>query len=162
MDEICLVLPTQECRLSNEFPPFHYFPHFFSIRESIGYLLNITIMFDECHPQLSCGDTCPIDLQNLTYYTCIGNIKNEQINEENFSFPNHGPLYCNLNMRTSFQLSATLALYEGNLPVTGGFPHKGPVAQALMFYLRVAWTNGRTNRSVQVIWDAMLAIVTSL
>ena len=45
-------------------------------------------------------------------------------------------------MRT---FSALLALYEGNPPVTGGFPHKGQGRGALMFSLTFAWTNGWAN-----------------
>ena len=41
--------------------------------------------------------------------------------------------------------SALLALYAGNAPVTGEFPHKGQWHGALMFYLMCAWINGWVN-----------------
>ena len=46
--------------------------------------------------------------------------------------------------RTSMEaFSALLSLCEGNLPVTGGFPHKGQWRGAFMCSL--AWTNGGAN-----------------
>ena len=40
--------------------------------------------------------------------------------------------------------STLLALFAGNSPVTGEFPHKGQWRGALIFSLIYAWTNGRT------------------
>ena len=45
--------------------------------------------------------------------------------------------------------SASLALCEGNPPVTGGFPSQRPVTRSLVFSLICAWTNGWANA-----WDA--------
>ena len=41
--------------------------------------------------------------------------------------------------------SALLALYVGNSPVTGEFPHKGQWRGALIFSLICVWTNGWVN-----------------
>ena len=41
--------------------------------------------------------------------------------------------------------SALLALWAGNSPVTGEFPHKGQCRRALMFSLIWAWKNGWAN-----------------
>ena len=42
-------------------------------------------------------------------------------------------------------VSVLLALYAGNSPVTGEFPHKGEWHRALMFSLICAWINGWVN-----------------
>ena len=41
--------------------------------------------------------------------------------------------------------STSLALCEGNPPVTGGFPHKDQWRGALMFSLICSWSNGWAN-----------------
>ena len=54
-----------------------------------------------------------------------------------------GPMSSWRHERETFSVS--LALCEGNPPVTGGFPHKGQWRRALMFSLICASTNGWSN-----------------
>ena len=58
--------------------------------------------------------------------------------------------------------SVLLVLCEGNPPVTGGSPHKGPVTQTLVFSSMCAWTNGLTNSGVAVDSRRHEANLTSL
>ena len=44
-------------------------------------------------------------------------------------------------------LSASLAIYAGNSPVTGEFPAQRPVTRSLMFSLICAWINGWVNNN---------------
>ena len=42
-------------------------------------------------------------------------------------------------------ISALLAFYEGNTPITDGFSSQRPVTRSFNFFFHHAWTNGWTN-----------------
>ena len=60
--------------------------------------------------------------------------------------------------------SVLLALCEGNLPVTGGFPLQSPVTRGVLWYILwyVPEQTAEQKIKTPVIWDAIALIMTSM
>ena len=58
--------------------------------------------------------------------------------------------------------SALLALYEGNPPVTGGFPSQRPGTRSFDIFLDLLEQTFKGTIKTPVTWDAIALIMTSL
>ena len=58
--------------------------------------------------------------------------------------------------------SALLALCEGNPPITGGFPSQGPVTWGFDVFFDLQLKKVNQTIETEVIWDAIVLIMTSL
>ena len=140
--------------LQSQFPPFRYFPNFSASPKcmlAIVYHVHIWQVL----PQLSCGDTCQIRMwckQSNRYFDRNETFAYGEINERSFSNPHPRPLQWRHNERHGVSNYRPLdgllnslfrhrskntskirvtGLCEGNSPVTGEFPHKGPVTRKM-------------------------------
>ena len=137
--------------LLSQFSQFRYFPHFPLLpKQTLAIEYHVYIW--QVSPQLSCGDSCQIWMwfrESNRYFCKIENFAYGEINERSFSNPHpwsgawpiiiihhccmsilsRPPTWWSHDMET---LSALLALYWGNPPVTGGFtPHKGQAMRSI-------------------------------
>ena len=61
------------------------------------------------------------------------------------------------------KISALLALYAGNSPVTGEFPAQRPVTRSFCVFFDLRLNKRLSKQSVRLVtWDAIAPIVTSM